>query len=148
MSIADRITAETRTLGSVPWTPWLNPLWRFNIGGPVHPSEQVTGAERVLGLAAVYSCVRYIADAVASLPMLVYRTGRDGQPIRVASSAFLDQPSVTGTTYDWIFACMVSALLWGNAWGLITSRSGISSPSGLGYPTSVEWLPPDRIHVE
>jgi HK97 family phage portal protein len=148
MGLADRITAETRTIGSAPWMPWTNPYWRFNLGGPAHPSEQATGSERVLGLAAVYSCVRYIADAVASLPILVYRKGRDGQAVRVQTSAFLDQPSVTGTTYDWVFTCMASALLWGNAWGLITSRSGISSPNGLGYPTSVEWLPPDRVHVE
>ena len=80
--------------------------------------------------------------------MKVYRTGRDGEPVRVPSSQFLDQPSVTGTAYDWIFTCMCSALLWGNAWGLITSRSGITSPNGFGYPTSVEWLPPDRVSVQ
>src|SRR3954452_15881437 len=112
MGLADRITAETRTIGSAPWMPWTNPYWRFNLGGPAHPSEQATGSERVLGLAAVYSCVRYIADAVAPLRILVYRKGRDGQAVRVQTSAFLDQPSVTGTTYDWVFTCMASALLW------------------------------------
>lgn len=149
MALVDRITAETRTIGGVPWTPWSNPYWKFNIGGPAHPGRQVTGAERVLGLSAVYACVRYIADAVASLPMKVYRTGPDGQPQLIRASAFLDQPGISGTAYDWLFTCMVSALLWGNAWGLITSRSGITSPgTDIGYPTSVEWLPPDRVSVQ
>jgi HK97 family phage portal protein len=120
----------------------------FNLGGPAHPSQQVQGAERVLGLAAVYSAVRYIADAVASLPILVYRTGRNGEPVKVPYSPFLTQPGVAGTAYDWKFTCMSSALLWGNAWGLITSRSGLTAPNGLGYPTSVEWLPPDRVSVQ
>jgi HK97 family phage portal protein len=55
---------------------------------------------------------------------------------------------VIDTQFDWIWKAMSSLLLQGNAWGLITTRSGISSPTGLGYPTTVEWLPPQDVTVE
>ena len=153
MSLLDRINTEHRTIGGVlvPWQPWRlrNPFWKFNSGGPVHPSQQVSGIDSVLGLAAVYSCVRYIADAVASLPINVYRNNPDGTTTKLPSSQLLDNPSadINTTMYDWLFMCLSSALLWGNAWGLITSRTGVSSPNGLGYPQTVDWLPPDRVQV-
>jgi HK97 family phage portal protein len=110
----------------------------------------VTGADRVLGLAAVYSCVRYIADAVASLPVNVYRMNPDGSQIKLPGSQLLDNPSADPSTtiYDWLFQAMTSALLWGNSWGLISSRTGVNSPNGLGYPQTIEWLPPERVSVE
>jgi len=130
------------------YQPWLNPYWRFNIGGPVHPTQQVQGVDQVLGLSAVYACVRIIADMVASLPISVYRTGPDGTAQKMPSSQLLDQPSIDGTLYDWMYTSLTSVLLWGNAWGLITSRTGVTGPDGLGYPQTIEWLPPDRIHVQ
>jgi len=148
MGLVDRINAEVRAIGGVPWQPWANPYWRFNIGGPVHPSRQVQGIDACLGLAAVYSCIRFIADAVASLPINVYRTGRDGNPILVPHSQFLDQPSTQMNPYEWIFAGTASALAYGNSIGLIVSRTGVTNPDGLGYPQDVDWLPMDRISIQ
>jgi HK97 family phage portal protein len=37
---------------------------------------------------------------------------------------------------------MASLLLWGNAWGLITGRDG------FGFPTGIEWIPPEHVIVE
>lgn len=128
--------------------PWLNPYWRFNIGGPVHPTQSVQGVDKTLGLAAVYASVRIISDMVASLPINVYRRLPDGTAQRMPSSQLLDNPSLSGTTYDWVFTSLTSALLWGNAWGLITSRTGVTGPDGLGYPANIEWLPPDRMNVQ
>ena len=105
-----------------------------------------------MGLAAVYSCVRIIADGVASLPIHVYRKtgGEEGGPARLPYSQLLDNPSadLDTTLYDWVFMALSSCLLWGNAWGLISSRTGVTSPSGLGYPQTIEWLPPDRMYVQ
>ena len=154
MSLVDRINIETRTIGGVPWQPWRNPYWKFNIGGPTHPSREVQGQESVLGLAAVYSSVRYIADAIASLPIKVYRQLPDGTSQRIYSSMLLGSPiagggpQVSGTLYDWLFSGSTSALLHGNAWGLITNRSGVPGPDGLGLPTGIAWLPPERMSVQ
>lgn len=106
------------------------------------------GLDAVLGLSAVYSCIRYISDAVASLPINVYRRGPDGQSVRLSSSQFLDSPSVTANPYEWVFQGQASALAYGNAMGLITSRTGVTGPDGLGYPASVEWLPYDRVSIQ
>lgn len=148
MGLVDRINAEVRTIGGVPWQPWLNPYWRFNIGGPVHPSQQVQGVDQVLGLSAVYACVRIISDMIASLPINVYRNNGDGTSVRLNGSQLLDSPSVTGTVYDWIFQGTSSALLHGNSIGYITTRTGVTGPNGLGYPQTVEWMPYDRIHIQ
>lgn len=107
----------------------------------------------MLGLAAVYSAVRFIADAIASLPIKVYRQLPDGRAERVYTSMLLGNPvagggpQISGTLYDWLFTGSTSALLWGNAWGLITNRSGIPGPDGNGLPTGISWLPPERISV-
>lgn len=55
---------------------------------------------------------------------------------------FFDKPSVTGTAFDWIFAGLVSLILHGNAWGLITGLDG------YGFPTGIEWIPPEHVWVE
>jgi HK97 family phage portal protein len=114
----------------------------------------VQGQETVLGLAAVYSSVRYIADAIASLPIKVYRQLPDGTAQRIYSSMLLGSPiagggpQVSGTLYDWLFEGSTSALLHGNAWGLVTNRGGIAGPDGNGLPTGVAWLPPERMSVQ
>lgn len=106
------------------------------------------GIDACLGLAAVYSCIRFIADAVASLPINVYRRTRDGQAVRIPSSQFLDEPSTMMNEYEWVFAGTASALAHGNSIGLVTSRTGVTNPDGLGYPASVDWLPMERISIQ
>ena len=74
MGLVDRINAETRAIGGVPWRPWDSPYWRFDFGGPVHPSRAgPTGQENALSLAPFYACVRFIAEGVAKLPVNQYR---------------------------------------------------------------------------
>jgi HK97 family phage portal protein len=83
----------------------------------------------------------------------VYRLMPDGTSQRIFSSMLLGSPvagggpQISGTLYDWLFTGSTSALLWGNAWGYITNRSGIPGPDGNGLPTGISWLPPDRMHV-
>lgn len=140
---ASRDNTEQRVLGGVPWRPWDSPYWRFSQGGPVHPTRAVYGVDKALGLPALYACVRLIADSTASLPLKIYTTaGSPGRGVRYEGPSIFDQPSADGTIYDWIFQCMTSLLLHGNAWGLITGRDG------YGFPTGIEWLPPDMVDVQ
>ena len=146
MGLIERIQAdraEKRVIGSVPWRPWESPFWKFNIGGPVHPSRAFFGQDQALGLPALYSCTRLIAESIASLPLKLYISppGSD-TTTRYTGPSIFDQPSTDGTLYDWLFQCLTSLLLHGNAWGLITGRDG------YGYPTGIEWIPPDRVAVE
>lgn len=91
---------------------------------------------------ALYACVRLLADSTASLPLKIYtKAGANGRGVPYEGPSIFDEPSADGTIYDWLFQCMTSLLLHGNAWGLITGRDG------YGYPTGIEWLPPDMVQV-
>lgn len=144
------VTAEEhRVIGGVPWRllgPWDNPLWRFDIGGPVHPSRAYYGADAALGLPALYAGTKIIADGAASLPIRVYTNYRGNDGLRrhrlYEGPTFFDKPSVIGTPFDWVFTGIVSLILHGNAWGLITGRDG------YGFPTGIEWIPPEHVWVE
>lgn len=97
--------------------------------------------ERALRLVPVYAATSMLADSVASLPLQAYRTLNDGRRER-ARWAMLDAPSSHGTTYDWLHRCMISLLLRGNAFGLVTSFDA------AGWPRQIEWLNPDQVTVD
>lgn len=89
--------------------------------------ESVTG-ETALALSAVWACVNLIAGTCASLPLMVYRTGRDGtrepakdHPIyRVVH----DSPNYDQTAVDfWEFG-FASIELWGNQYARIERSAG------------------------
>lgn len=140
-----REAAEARVIGGVPWRPWDNPYYRFNLGGPVHPSRSVYGQDRALGLPALYSCTRLLSESLASLPLKIY-TSPAGSDVttRYTGPSLFDQPSANTdvTLYDWLYQLMTSLLLHGNAWGFISGRDG------YGYPTGIDWIPPDMVQVE
>jgi HK97 family phage portal protein len=93
-------------------------------------------------LAPVYASVRLLADSVASLPLHVYRKNPDGTRVRVMGPNLFDDPSPGGgTVYDWLYSCMTSLALQGNAYGYKTGFDG------YGFPTGIEWLPADRVEV-
>lgn len=133
---------ETRAVGGAPWTPWTDPWMRFDSGGPVHPARQVYGVDRALGLPALYAGTKILSDNAASLPIKVYSTMKDGRRIPYSGPHLFSKPSVIGSAYDWMFSCMSSLTLQGNAWGLITGRDG------FGFPTGIEWIPPQYVIVE
>lgn len=100
-----------------------------------------SGQERALRLAPVYAATRLLADSVASLPLRSYQeTGGGRRPI-LAPQLFR-HPSVLGTRYDWMYRCMTSLTLRGNAYGLVVAIDQ------NGWPSQVEWLHPDDVHVE
>jgi HK97 family phage portal protein len=140
---ADR--AEKRAITGVPWRPWDNPFIKFNLGGPVHPSRAAYGQDQALGLPALYSCTRLLAESLASLPLKLY-TSPPGSDVttRYTGPSLFDQPSADTdvTLYDWLYQMMTALLLHGNAWGLISGRDG------YGYPTGIEWIPPERVYVQ
>lgn len=84
--------------------------------------------------------MRVLADGVAKLPLQQYRdTG--SRKIKMPPGQLLSKPSAYGTLYDWLFIGMTSLALHGNAYGLITGRDG------YGNPTSIEWLPPEKVAI-
>src|SRR5215207_341772 len=113
--------------------------WPFNVGPPSYLPD-VNSADTALTYFAVFAAVRLLAESVACLPLHTYRdTGSRRQ--RVPTS-WLNQPSPYCSRYDWIYMCMTSLLLHGNAYGLVTSRDGFQ------FPTAIEWLRNEQVTVE
>ena len=98
--------------------------WRFDVGGPVHPSRAgVTGQDGALRLAPLYACVRIIAEGVAKLPVNQYRdTGN--RPIKLPPGQLLAKPSAYLRPFDWKVVGMTSALLHGMGYGYVTVCDG------------------------
>nr|WP_210282387.1 phage portal protein [Mesorhizobium sp. RMAD-H1] len=95
--------------------------------GEMGDAGEHVSAETVLGLSSVWACVNLLAGTIASLPLMVYRSGPDGAA-EVAKDHPLyrvlhDSPNFDQTAVDfWEFIC-ASIELWGNAYALI-ERSG------------------------
>lgn len=142
ISAFSKSKVEKRAVGGVPWQPWADPFFHFDAGGPVHPSRQAFGVDRALGLPALYAGTKILSDNAASLPVKVYQKMPDGRRLPYTGPHLFERPSVIGTAYDWMFSCMSSLTLQGNAWGLITGKDG------FGFPTGIEWIPCDHMSVE
>jgi HK97 family phage portal protein len=106
---------------------------------PTHAGVPVT-TDQALRLSAVWACVRLLADAVSTLPLDVYRRGeRDPLP---ELPPLLRTPAAGMALNDWLYAVMVSLLLRGNAYGIVTGRSGSTL-----LPAQVDLAHPDRLGV-
>lgn len=101
-------------------------------------SVRATTMESALTLAPVFAATRLISDAIASLPIEAYRQSGDKQT-PMATPALFTNPSIFGTPYEWVQRALVSLLLRGNAYGLITSFDA------NGFPRTIEWLHPDEV---
>lgn len=120
---------EQRAITSVPWDQ----------GGPGLSTASV---EQALSLIPLFACVRILADAAASLPVQSYRKlGEERIPMSNLPS-LLASPASRGTWFRWVQQCIWSLALRGNAYGLITARDG------MAFPTTIEWLYPDEVHVD
>jgi HK97 family phage portal protein len=108
-------------------------------GQPTAAGEAVT-TDKALRLSTVWACTRLLADSVSTLPLHVYR-GDDREPL-ATTPPLLQRPSADFELADWLYAVMASLLLRGNAYGLITARSG----AGL-LPAQCDLVHPDRMGV-
>lgn len=133
---------EKRAVGGANWQPWSDPFFRFDAGGPVHPSRQILGADKALALPALFGGTKLLADSLASLPLKVYQTGPNGIKTPYTGPSLFDQPDLSGTSYDWFFTAVVALILHGNAWGYILGKDGYNNP------TSIQWVPNERVIVE
>lgn len=93
---------------------------------------------------AVYSCVRILAEAVASLPLHIYRysdTGKERVTEHPLYTILHDEPNVDMTSFVFRETMMSHLLVYGNAYSQII-RDGAGRVLGL-YP-----LLPDKMEVD
>lgn len=132
MSLFKRAFApERRTITSLPWLQSTS----------TQSGEAVTD-HSALRLSAVWACVTLLADLVSAMPVDVYRAGRDFTRVPVDPVGVIARPSTLGLTRrEWVQQGMISLLLRGNAYGLITARDTFKRP------LHVDWLWPEMVTV-
>jgi HK97 family phage portal protein len=96
--------------------------------------------DSALKLAPLFSAVRLISDTISSLPLQAYREAGDIRSPFALPKLF-DAPSIYGGTYEWSQRALISLLLRGNAYGLITEFDAV------GYPRAMEWVHPDDVSI-
>lgn len=96
-------------------------------------------------MTAVYSCVRILSEAVASLPLHFYKYDENGSKVKAVDHPLYrllhDEPNPEMTSFVFRETLMTHLLLWGNAYAQII-RNGKGEIIAL-YP-----LMPDRMKVD
>jgi len=117
--------------------------YRFFFGGS--SSGKAVTERSAMQMTAVYSCVRILAEAIAGLPLHLYRYGGDGSKEKATDHPLYallhDEPNPEMTSFVFRETLMTHLLLWGNAYAQII-RNGKGEVVAL-YP-----LMPNRMTVD
>ena len=101
--------------------------------------------QTAMQVTAVYACVRILAEAIAGLPLCVYRYTEDGSKEKVLDHPLYallhDEPNPEMTSFIFRETMMSHLLLWGNAYAQLI-RNGKGEVIAL-YP-----LMPNRMTVD
>ena len=125
---------QNRTTGSA---------YSFFFGGSA--AGKRVNERSAMQMTAVYSCVRILAEAVAGLPLHLYRYKEDGGKEKALDHPLYllihDEPNPEMSSFVFRETLMTHLLLWGNAYAQII-RNGRGEVMAL-YP-----LMPDRMAVD
>lgn len=101
--------------------------------GSVHVTN-----ESALRHSAVWACLRLRADLVSSMPVDVYRRV-SGVQVEVPKPPVLVSPGGARLGIrEWMYSTQVDLDRAGNAFGIITERSGVIGPDGRGLPARID----------
>ena len=125
---------QNRTSGSA---------FSFFLGGS--SSGKFVNERTSMQMTAVYCCVRILSEAVAGLPLHLYKYTEEGGKEKAAEHPLYfilhDEPNPEMTSFVFRETMMTHLLLWGNAYAQVI-RNGKGEVLGL-YP-----LMPDRMNVD
>ena len=99
---------------------------------------------RAMQTSAVYACVKILAETVASLPLHLYKKGKNGKKELAEQhplfSCLYEIPNEEMTSFEFREMMMSSVLLWGNAYARIIRKQG--------HVTELWYLKPQNMVVE
>ena len=125
---------QNRTVGS---------SYSFLFGGST--SGKAVNERSSMQMTAVYACVRILAEAIAGLPLHLYRHGDDASKHKAKEHPLYtllhSEPNAEMTSFVFRETLMTHLLLWGNAYAQII-RNGKGQVAAL-YP-----LMPNRMQVD
>ena len=108
--------------------------WSFLFGGTT--SGKVVNERTAMQTTAVFACVRILSEAVAGLPLHIYRYRSDGGKERIPMHPLYhllhDEPNPEMTSFVFRETLMSHLLLWGNAYAQVV-RNGRGQAVAL-YP--------------
>ena len=117
--------------------------YAFFLGGST--SGKAVTERSAMQMTAVYSCVRILAEAIAGLPLHLYRYTPDGSKVKAVDHPLYlllhDEPNPEMSSFVFRETLMTHLLLWGNAYAQII-RNGKGEVIAL-YP-----LMPNRMSVD
>lgn len=112
--------------------------------GPTAAGKTVT-EKSAMQLTAVYACVRILAEAIAGLPLHLYRRGKNGSKDKAADhplySLLHDEPNPEMTSFVFRETMMTHLLLYGNCYSQIIR-------DGRGQVTALYPLMPNQMSVD
>lgn len=117
--------------------------YSFFMGGST--SGKRVNERSAMQMTAVYSCVRILSEAIASLPLHLYKYDENSSKEKAIEHPLYtllhDEPNPEMTSFVFRETLMTHLLLWGNAYAQII-RNGKGEVIAL-YP-----LMPDRMKVD
>ena len=117
--------------------------YSFFMGGS--SSGKNVNERSAMQMTAVYACVRILSEAIAGLPLHLYRYAEDGSKSKATDhtlySLLHDEPNPEMTSFVFRETLMTHLLLWGNAYAQII-RNGKGEVLAL-YP-----LMPNKMQVD
>ena len=126
---------QNRTAGS---------SYNFFMGGTT--SGKAVTERSAMQMTAVYSCVRILSEAVAGLPLHLYRYGDDNSKVKALEHPLYrllhDEPNPEMSSFVFRETLMTHLLLWGNAYAQII-RNGKGEVIAL-YPLMPNKMTVDR----
>ncbi len=128
-----RDAPKNRTSGSA---------YSFFMGGST--SGKRVNERSAMQMTAVYSCVRILSEAIASLPLHVYEYTDTGTAKATGHPLYFllhDEPNPEMTSFVFRETLMTHLLLWGNAYAQVIRN-------GKGEVTALYPLMPDRMTVD
>lgn len=117
--------------------------YSFLMGGST--SGKNVNERSAMQMTAVYACVRILSEAIAGLPLHLYRYNEDGSKTKALDHPLYrilhDEPNPEMTSFVFRETLMTHLLLWGNAYAQIIRN-------GKGEVVSLYPLMPNKMQVD
>lgn len=126
MGLLRRMQIEARASAGVIGHP-RDPVIASWLGaGSMTAAGQSVTPDSARSVAAVYACVRYLAETIASLPFIVWKRTSDGKERDMEHPLWTllhDQPNRRQTSFEWREMMLGHLCLRGNAYSQILTRN-------------------------
>lgn len=148
MSLLDWLRGRSPDDGGAPVERALTPDQVAQLSGGVSSRAGVNvNEDTALTHAAVWACVRAIAETMASLPLKVYRRTPDGGKVEAPEHPLFpllhDEPCPTMASFTFRESMQAAVLMHGNAYARVEG-----TPRGAGRVAALWYSHPESVKVE